>query len=62
MSIFITLMGVGYLLLTFAFRTAEMSVVAPFRYTVLIWSFLAAIFLFGQTPDVLTFVSAGFGK
>lgn len=51
-------MLVGYLLLTFAFRTAEMSVVAPFRYTVLIWSFLAAIFLFGQTPDVLTFVGA----
>lgn len=51
-------MLVGYLLLTSAFRTAEISVVAPFRYTVLVWSFLAAIFVFGQVPDPMTWVGA----
>lgn len=53
----VTMLG-GYLLLTFAFRTAEMSVVAPFRYTVLIWSFLAAILVFGQVPDGPTWIGA----
>jgi drug/metabolite transporter (DMT)-like permease len=51
-------MLLGYVFMTRAFRTAEMSVVAPLRYTVLVWSFLAAIFLFGQTPDLPTWIGA----
>ncbi len=38
-------------LVVYAFRTAEISAVAPFRYTFLIWAGLAGYVAFGEVPD-----------
>jgi len=38
-------------LVVLAFRTAEISVVAPFRYTFLIWAGLAGYLSFNEVPD-----------
>lgn len=38
-------------LVVFAFRTAEISAVAPFRYTFLIWASLAGYLAFHELPD-----------
>ncbi len=38
-------------LVVVAFRTAEMSAVAPFRYTFLIWAGVAGYTAFGEMPD-----------
>ncbi|MBT9290519.1 DMT family transporter [Prosthecodimorpha staleyi] len=48
----------GYMLLTFAMRVGDMSVVAPFRYALLIWSFLAGLIFFGDVPDRWTLLGA----
>jgi drug/metabolite transporter (DMT)-like permease len=41
----------GTMLLVLAFRDVDVSAVAPFRYTLLIWAGLAGYFLFGELPD-----------
>lgn len=46
----------GYVLQTTAMRTGEMSVIAPFRYSLLLWSFLIGIFVFAERPDGPTLV------
>lgn len=43
--------SIGTYFLVHAFRGVEISVVAPFRYTLLIWSGLAGFILFGERPD-----------
>ncbi len=48
----------GYVFLLFATRFAETSAIAPFRYTLLVWSFLFGIVVFGQYPDTATLVGA----
>ncbi len=51
----ITLLG-GYVGLLMATRLAETSVIAPFRYTLLVWSFLFGVVVFGQYPDMATVI------
>jgi len=41
----------GYVLIIIAVRTGEMSVVAPFRYTTLLWAFALGFLVFGNVPD-----------
>jgi drug/metabolite transporter (DMT)-like permease len=41
----------GYLFSVMTMRVGEISFVAPFRYTILIWAILLGIFLFGEYPD-----------
>jgi drug/metabolite transporter (DMT)-like permease len=48
----------GYWAITAASRTGEVSVVAPFRYTRLIFSMVVAILIFRERPDALTFAGA----
>jgi drug/metabolite transporter (DMT)-like permease len=48
----------GYHALTFAMRTGEVSAVTPFRYTRLVFAMILAIALFGERPDVVTWVGA----
>ena len=48
----------GYVFLLFATRLAETSAIAPFRYTLLVWSFVFGIVVFGQYPDTATLVGA----
>lgn len=53
----VTLLG-GYVGLLLATRLAETSAIAPFRYTLLVWSFLFGVVVFGQYPDMATVVGA----
>jgi drug/metabolite transporter (DMT)-like permease len=49
---------VGYTAMTFAMRTGEVGVVAPFRYTRLIVALILAYLIFGERPDALTLAGA----
>jgi drug/metabolite transporter (DMT)-like permease len=48
----------GYHALTGAMRTGEVSVVTPFRYTRLVFAMILAIVIFGERPDLETWVGA----
>ena len=45
------LLLVGYQCIIMAMRTAEISYVAPFRYTALLWAILLGYLIFGDVPD-----------
>lgn len=49
----------GYWAITAATRTGEVSVVAPFRYSRLIFAILIGTFVFAEIPDVITLSGAG---
>ena len=44
----------GYLFSVMAMRNGEISFVAPFRYTGMIWAILFGFLLFGNLPDQMT--------
>ena len=46
----------GYLFSVMAMRNGEISFVAPFRYTGMIWAILFGILLFGELPDETTLI------
>ena len=48
----------AYTALTRAMRTGEVSVVAPFRYSRLLFALILAFLVFGERPDALTLVGA----
>jgi drug/metabolite transporter (DMT)-like permease len=41
----------GHLMVVIAFRAGDVSAIAPFRYTLLIWAGLCGYFAFGEVPD-----------
>jgi len=43
---------IGYQFIVLAMRTGEISFIAPFRYTSLLWSILFGILFFSEIPDV----------
>jgi drug/metabolite transporter (DMT)-like permease len=54
-----TVFGVlGYHALTYAMRTGEVSAVTPFRYTRLVFAMVLAMALFGERPDLATWIGA----
>lgn len=48
----------AYMALTGAMRTGEISVVAPFRYTRLVFAMALGIAVFGERPDVMTLLGS----
>lgn len=48
----------GYHALTGAMRTGEVSVVTPFRYTRLVFAMILAMVVFGERPDLATWIGA----
>ena len=52
-------MGTGLLLMTEAFRFAEATVVAPFRYSSMLWAMLAGVVVFGDWPGPTMLAGAG---
>lgn len=46
----------GNVFVVHAFRGVELSAVAPFRYTVIVWALLLGWFFWGHTPDLWAFV------
>jgi drug/metabolite transporter (DMT)-like permease len=49
---------VGYIFIIVAMRHGEMSLVAPFRYVILVYAILIGYFVFGDVPDVYMIVGA----
>lgn len=49
---------IGYYSMIEAMRTAEISAVAPFRYSVVIWAMLFGYLVFDEVPSVLTIVGS----
>ncbi|QYK42505.1 MAG: DMT family transporter [Paracoccaceae bacterium] len=49
----------GYLFIVKTMRSGDVSIVAPFRYTSLIWAILLGWLVFGTLPDALTWAGAG---
>ena len=48
----------GYVLIVLAMRSGEVSVVAPFRYVILLWAIVAQILVFATWPDALMLVGS----
>ena len=69
MSIIVTVAAIsitcGYLFAVMAMRIGDISFVAPFRYTGMIWAILFGFLLFGNLPDQMTilgtFIVIGMG-
>ncbi|QBX33775.1 DMT family transporter [Paracoccus liaowanqingii] len=55
-SLFLT---VGYISAVSAMRIGEISAVAPFRYTSLLWAIVLGMLIFGDWPDLWTWVGSG---
>jgi drug/metabolite transporter (DMT)-like permease len=51
---------VGYQYVIMALRAGDMSAVAPFRYTALLWAMLLGYVFFGDTPDRYMLLGASF--
>jgi drug/metabolite transporter (DMT)-like permease len=49
-------LGIGNFLVVAAFRMAPIATVAPFRYTLMLWSAAAGFLVFGDLPDRWFFV------
>ncbi|MEM7123906.1 MAG: DMT family transporter [Pseudomonadota bacterium] len=52
------LLGAAQYLMIEAVRLAEVGLVAPFRYTSLIWAFLIGFVVFGSVPDIWVVIGA----
>ena len=52
------IMGLGQFMQADAFRYAEASVIAPFRYTNLLWAMLLGALIFGHWPDAFMLIGA----
>ncbi|MCU0829820.1 MAG: DMT family transporter [Tabrizicola sp.] len=50
---------VGYLTSVMAMRHGDIGLVAPFRYTSLLWAIVLGLLVFGDLPDFWTLVGAG---
>ena len=48
--------ALGHYAMIRAYATAEASVVAPFNYTVLVWMAAAGFLVFGDVPDLWTWI------
>lgn len=53
-----TLLIIGYQFIIKAMRTGEISFIAPFRYTALLWSILLGFVVFGDIPDAAMIAGA----
>jgi drug/metabolite transporter (DMT)-like permease len=49
---------VGYLTSVMAMRKGDIGLVAPFRYTSLIWAIVLGLLVFGELPDIWTLIGA----
>jgi drug/metabolite transporter (DMT)-like permease len=51
-------LGLATFLLTLAFRNVDISVVAPFRYCLLLFALIAGFLVFGELPDLVALAGA----
>jgi drug/metabolite transporter (DMT)-like permease len=50
------LLTIGIFFAVNGFRNVDITVVAPFRYTLLLWGVIAGFVVFGEIPDAISFV------
>lgn len=55
----VAFMILGYFTSVQAMRHGDLAVVAPFRYTGLLWALVLGVVMFGYWPDTLTLLGAG---
>lgn len=48
----------GYFFSVMTMRVGEISFIAPFRYSILVWALLIGVFVFGEIPDSLALLGA----
>lgn len=48
----------AFVLMIFAMRTGEIAVVAPFRYSIIVWAIGLGFLVWGEVPDALTLLGA----
>ncbi|MBA5776623.1 DMT family transporter [Stappia sp. F7233] len=48
----------AFLLMIFAMRTGEIAVVAPFRYSIIVWAIGLGFVVWGEVPDAFTLLGA----
>ncbi|WP_119421198.1 DMT family transporter [Desertibaculum subflavum] len=53
------LAGLGHYFLTIAFSRAPAAIIAPFNYTQLLWAAALGFVIFGDLPDLWTWIGAG---
>jgi len=53
-----SMLVVGYLGIIAAMRVGDISFIAPFRYTALLWALVLGFLIFHDVPDAVTFVGA----
>lgn len=53
------LLIIGYQCIIIATRHGDISMVAPFRYTALVWALVLGYVVFGDIPDMAMFIGAG---
>ncbi|QDY99763.1 DMT family transporter [Nitratireductor mangrovi] len=51
---------IGYHCIILSMRTGEVSFIAPYRYTALLWAILLGYLVFGEVPDALMILGASF--
>lgn len=51
--------GISHQILIYGYRYASASILAPFQYTIIIWSTGYGFFIFADIPDIWTFVGGG---
>ena len=49
---------IGYYLIVTAMRMGEASAIMPFRYTRLLFSIILGAWIFGESPDALTYLGS----
>nr|WP_280116320.1 MULTISPECIES: DMT family transporter [unclassified Pannonibacter] len=49
----------GYVLLIVAMRIGDISLVSPFRYSIIVWAILIGYLVWGDVPDALTLLGTG---
>jgi drug/metabolite transporter (DMT)-like permease len=50
--------AVGNVMIVAAYRRADFSVIAPFRYSIVVFSLVVGFFVFGERPDALALTGA----
>jgi drug/metabolite transporter (DMT)-like permease len=50
------LVAIGNLAIVIAFRNADVSVISPFRYTIIVWAILIGIVVFGERPSAASWL------
>ena len=51
--------GIGQICMTFSYRFAEPSLLAPFDYVAMVWAALLGYAVFGEVPEKLVLAGAG---